>query len=143
MSTDIRMEPTALSIGSAIFEKLPNVTGDFIKSFLVSMLTCMHFYRNNTKTAVIPVQITKSVFSCLANIMIYHGTETLVNAFNTIQKDVFFMILKSEGEKIRHITSPPRDRKYAILAYSRFIVETINVIPNDVLTNLLRALIDC
>lgn len=52
------------------------------------------------------------------------------------------MILKSEGEKIRHITSPPRDRKYAILAYSRFIVETINVIPNDVLTNLLKALID-
>lgn len=44
----------------------------------------MHFYRNNTKTGVIPIQITKSVFSCLANFMIYHGTDALLNAFNVI-----------------------------------------------------------
>jgi len=102
----------------------------------------MHFYRNNTKTGVIPVQITKSVFSCLANIMIYHGTQTLITAFNGIQKDVLLMILKSEGDKIKHITSPARDKKYAILAYSRLIVETINIIPNKVLPIIFKSLID-
>lgn len=52
------------------------------------------------------------------------------------------MILKSEGDKIKHITQPARDRKYAVLAYSRLIVEAINTIPNEILPNLLKSLID-
>jgi hypothetical protein len=34
------------------------------------------------------------------------------------------MILKSEGERIKFITSPLRDKKYATVAYSKFIDDT-------------------
>ena len=33
------------------------------------------------------------------------------------------MILKSEGSKVKHINSPARDKKYAIVAYSKLLVE--------------------
>jgi hypothetical protein len=52
------------------------------------------------------------------------------------------MTLKSEGEKIRHITQPFRDRKYAIIAFSRLIQDTISVIPDDNLRVLIKALIE-
>ncbi len=52
------------------------------------------------------------------------------------------MILKSEGEKIRYVTSPSRDRKYAIVAYSQFIQDMIQVIPDEVLSTLIKSLID-
>jgi hypothetical protein len=36
-----------------------------------------------------------------------------------------FMILQSEGEKIKYITQPPRDKKYAVVAFSKFIEDTL------------------
>jgi hypothetical protein len=125
MMPDIRMEPTAMLIASAVFEKLGVPNPQFLHDFLLSVFTCLHFYRNNTKNKVIPVTITKAIWSCFSNIMIYHGTSTLVGACNKIQPDIMFMILKSEGDKIKHITTPPRDKKYAIMAYTQFMQDTL------------------
>ena len=33
------------------------------------------------------------------------------------------MVLKSEGLAIKNVTSPPRDKKYAIVAYARLMSE--------------------
>lgn len=74
MEPDIRMEQTAMQIGSAIFEKIGAVSEEFQHAFLYSIINSLHFYRNNTKSKVIPIPITKSVWSCFANFMIYHGS---------------------------------------------------------------------
>src|SRR5947208_2980515 len=106
MSVDIRMEPVALSIGTALFEKLGIFDADFLKSFLWSVFHCLHFYRNNTKTKTIPVPITKGALTFFANFIINHGSQALIQHSDTIQKDVFLMVLSSEGDKIKHITTP-------------------------------------
>jgi len=117
MLAEVRMETTGMSIASAIFEKLGS--GEFINAFLFSLFSCLHFYRNNTKAKLIPLTISKSIWSCLATFVIYHGTQALVAACDKIQPGILFMILKSEGEKIRHLQGPPaREKKYAIVAYS-------------------------
>ena len=33
------------------------------------------------------------------------------------------MVLKSESAALKHVTSPPRDKKYAIVAYARLMSE--------------------
>ena len=76
MHNDIRMETTAMSIAGAIFEKLATSGGmsqDFLNGFLMSVFTCLHYYRNNTKNKLIPVTITKSIWSVFATFIIYHG----------------------------------------------------------------------
>ena len=78
LSNTIRLEPIGLSIGSAMFEKVGILSDEFLKSFLFSCFSTLHFYRNNTKTKVIPVPISKSVFTTFANFIINHGTEALV-----------------------------------------------------------------
>jgi hypothetical protein len=53
------------------------------------------------------------------------------------------MILKSEGEKIRHLTGPPvRERKYGIIAYTQVLIEAVQQIPDEPLTIVVKALID-
>lgn len=77
MNHEIRMESTAMTIAGAIFEKLSSgggLTEQFLNSFLFSVFSCLHFYRNNTKTKTIPLTITKSIWSCLSTFVIYHGT---------------------------------------------------------------------
>lgn len=122
MQADIRMETTGLSIASAIFEKLSISGGfieQFIQGFLFSVFSCLHFYRNNTKAQVIPITISKAIWSCLATFIVYQGAQTLVSACDKIQPGIIFMIMKSEGEKIKHLQGPPaREKKYAIVAYS-------------------------
>lgn len=74
MQPDIRMEPTAMSIASAIFEKLSmggGLSDEFINGFLFSVFSCLHFYRNNTKTKIIPLTISKAIWSCFATFIIY------------------------------------------------------------------------
>lgn len=41
------------------------------------------------------------------------------------------MILKSEGRQLRYVTEPARDKRYAIIAYSRLLAETTHVTPSD------------
>lgn len=76
MKAEIRMETTAMTIAGAIFEKLSagGLTDQFVKSFLMSLFTCLHFYRNNTKTKLIPLTISKAIWSCIATFVIYQGT---------------------------------------------------------------------
>ena len=85
MKPEVRMEQIGLQIGSAVFEKLGTVNDQFMKAFLYNVFACLHFYRNNTKTKVIPVPIIRSVWSCFANFMIYHNSQALVAACDQIQ----------------------------------------------------------
>ncbi len=72
MKADVRMEPTALTIAGAIFERIGgSLSGEFVKGFLMSVFQCLHFYRNNTKSKMIPLTISKAVWSCLATFIIY------------------------------------------------------------------------
>lgn len=123
MSPEIRMEPVALAIGNAMFEKLGVFDQDFLKAFLFEIIKCLHFYRNNTKSRTIPVPITKSTLAFFATFMINIGSDNLVQACDSVQKDILQMVLGSEGDKLKHITAPSRDRKYAIIAFSKFLVE--------------------
>jgi len=87
MQPDIRMETTAMSIASAIFEKLAQgggMTEQFLGAFLFSVFSCLHFYRNNTKTKLIPVTISKAIWSCISTFIIYHGPQTLIAACDKI-----------------------------------------------------------
>ncbi len=112
------MEETSLLIASAVFEKLGVPDSNFLADYLRNIFTTLHFYRNNTKTKTIPAKILKCVWTFFANFIIYQGVETLVNACNSIQVGILNMILNSEGDKIKHITAPARDRKYALIAFS-------------------------
>jgi hypothetical protein len=80
MSPDIRMEPAALAIGAAMFEKLGIFDAEFLKGCLYEIFKCLHFYRNNTKTKMIPIPITKSILSFFATFMINFGTDNLTQA---------------------------------------------------------------
>ena len=44
-----------------------------------------------------------------------------------------FMVLGSEGDKIKYITTPARERRYTIIAFSKFLVERAKqMIPETV-----------
>lgn len=121
MSAEIRMEQVSLQIGSAIFEKIGVPSQQFLTEYFRSIFTSMHFYRNNTKSKQIPLPILKSILVFFANFMVYQGNELLMTSCDTIQKGIFFMILKSQGERLKLVTGPFRDRKYTIIAYSRLL----------------------
>ena len=143
MHHEVRMEVTAMNIASAIFEKLQAGSEQFVNGFLMSVFTCLHFYRNNTKTKLIPLTISKAIWSCLATFIIYQGSQNLIAACDKIQPGILFMILKSEGDKIRQVQGPPaRERKYAIVAYSQIITDAIQAIPDDVLQVIAKALVE-
>ena len=89
----------------------------------MSIFKSLHFYRNNTKSKVIPGAIMKSIHVFFSTLMICHGSDTLVNACNACQPGVLFMVLKSEAGALKNVTSPPRDKKYAIVAYARLLSE--------------------
>ncbi len=52
------------------------------------------------------------------------------------------MIINSEGDKIKHITAPARDRKYALVAYSQYLQQNMGSLDNNVLRFLVKALIE-
>ncbi len=79
----------------------------------------MDFYRNKTKSKIIPINISKAIWSCWATFVIYLGGGNLVAACDKIQPGILFMIMKSEGERIKLLTGPPaRERKYGLIAFS-------------------------
>ena len=131
MTPDIRMEQVSLQIGSAVFEKIGVPNPGFLKEYMFSIFTSMHFYRNNTKSKIIPLPIIKSIWTFFTNFMVYNGSQLLVETCNQIQQDIIFMILKSEGDKIKYITAPARDRKYTIVAFSKFIREYLTQFPAE------------
>jgi len=50
------------------------------------------------------------------------------------------MVLASEGDKIRHVITPPRDRRYTIIGYSKYLVEAFDHIAKEVLPIIINAL---
>lgn len=44
----------------------------------------MHYYRNNTKAKIVPVTISKAIWSVFATYVIYHGTQAIVAACDKI-----------------------------------------------------------
>lgn len=137
MKHDVRMEPTAMTLAGAMFEKL-TAPEAFAKGFLLAVFHCMHFYRNNTKSKLIPLAITKAVWSCLATFAIYQGLQSLYAACDSIQPQIFFMVLKSEGDKLKHVTMTPRERKYTIVAFSQIMADA----PTDVVEIVAKSLLE-
>ena len=119
----MRQEPLALQISSALFERIGIFDETFLKELFTQIFTVMHFYRNNTKNKIIPVSITKAIHIFFATYMINQGCDKLVQACDSIQKGILFMILRSEGEKIKYCTAPARDRKYVIVSYTHLALE--------------------
>jgi hypothetical protein len=88
LQPSIRQEQEALKISSAVYEKIGasfDTNGSFLQSVLMGIFTCLHFYRNNTKSKVIPTSIMRSVHTFFANFMVVHGTQALVQACDKIQ----------------------------------------------------------
>ena len=52
------------------------------------------------------------------------------------------MILKSEGEKIKYCSTPARDRKYVIAAYTNLVVEKPQSFIDDSLKTVVSSLIE-
>jgi hypothetical protein len=138
------MESEALKISSAVFEKIGTGfdNGSFLQAVLYGIFTSLHFYRNNTKSKVIPTSIMKAVHAFFSTFMAIHGTQMLMDACDKIQQGSLFMVLKSEGKQIQFVTEPARDRKYAVIAYSRMLAEYANVIPAETTQNVVCGLIE-
>lgn len=68
---------------------------------------------------MIPVPISKAVWSCMGVFLVQNGAAALIQACDKIQPNILCMILKSEGDRLKHLQGPPaREKKYAIMAYS-------------------------
>ena len=122
MSSEIRMESVGLQMASTYFERL-GADDAFMNQFLMSIFTQLQFYRNNTKNKIIPVSITRAVLIFFATFMVNFGNQALMTCCDGVQPEILFMILKSEGDKIKFCTAPARDRKYVIAAYTKLICE--------------------
>lgn len=142
MSTDIRMETVGLQIGSALFERIGVTDQNFLREFLLAIFTSMSFYRNNTKNKVIPVKITVAVFIFFATFIVNNSVDALLGACDAIQKDILFMILKSEGNKVKFCTTPARDRKYVLCAFTNLVCEKPMSFQEDSMKAVVQALID-
>ena len=80
LTSSVRQETEALKIAATIFEKIGNNfdNGSFLHSVLMGIFTSLHFYRNNTKSKVIPTSIMKCVHAFFSTFMIVHGSEALI-----------------------------------------------------------------
>ena len=78
--------------------------GAFANQVLVAIFTSLHFYRNNTKSKVIPASIMLAIHTFFANFMICFGSDALINACDQIQQGILFMVLTSESKALKHVT---------------------------------------
>ena len=108
----------------------------------MSIFTSLHFYRNNTRSKVIPASIMKSIHVFFATLMVCHGSQSLVDACNGVQPGILFMVLNSEAKSLHHVSSPARDRKYVLVAYSRLMAEYATQLQPDQLQQLASGLIE-
>ena len=86
----------------------------------------------------------KSVHTFFSTTMICHGSQTLIQACDSIQPNILFMVLKSEGAAIQHVNSPIRDKRYAIVAYARLMSENAmnQHVDNECMSKVISGLID-
>jgi len=144
LSVQMRMESSALLIAQTIYERVgPGFdNGEFLRSILTGVFTSLHFYRNNTKSKVIPSAIMKCVHTFFSTLMICNSTKFLMDACDQIQPGILLMILKSEAAAIKYVREPARDRKYCLVAYARLLVEYAGQMDNDQRKELICALIE-
>jgi hypothetical protein len=142
LGTDIRMEQTGLQITSAVFERIGIFSDELLAKVLTQIFTFMHFYRNSTRSKVIPAVITRAIHIFFATFMISFGSERLIKACDGIQANILFMILKSEGEKIKLCSAPIRDRKYVIAAYTNLFNEFSGKFVDESLKTVISALVE-
>jgi hypothetical protein len=102
----------------------------------------MHFYRNNTKNKVIPIAITKAIHIFFATFIVNFGEDRLLAACDKIQPGILFMILKSEGDKIKFCSAPERDRKYVIAAYINLVCNKPGSFLEDSLKTVVTSIIE-
>ena len=140
----MRMESCALQIAQSIFEKigLGFDQGDLLNTVLMGIFTSLHFYRNSTKSKIIPSAIMKCVHNFFSVFMICHSSKTLIEACDRIQKNILFMVLKSEAAAIKFVSEPARDRKYCLVAYSRLLAEYAPLMDRDTVSALVNSLIE-
>ena len=112
------MEEIAHRLGSVMMEKMAPLDENFARQFFYQIFSTLHFYRNHTKNKAIPTYIMKSCHATFANYIIFIGLPSLIQITDKIQPDIFAMIIKSEGDKVKYVTSPVRDRKYTLIAFS-------------------------
>jgi hypothetical protein len=91
---------------------------------------------------VIPTTITKAIHIFFATFMINFGSETLISGCDKIQTGILWMVMKSEGDKIKLCTAPARDRKYVICAYTKLIEEFSQKFIDDSLKTVVSGLIE-
>ncbi len=144
LSQQMRSEQNALQIAQAVFERIGFGfdNGEFLNSILLGIFQSLHYYRNNTKSKVIPSSIMKYIHTFFTVFMVCHSSKTLVDACDSIQKDVLFMILKSEAAAIKYVNEPSRDRKYCLVAYARLLAEYGTQMPRETICELICALIE-
>ena len=65
----------------------------------------------------------RSIHVFFATFMVCHGSQALVDSTNGVQQGILFMVLNSESQALKHVTSPTRDRKYVLVAYARLMAE--------------------
>jgi hypothetical protein len=77
----MRLEANALQIASTVFERMGQVdNGEFLQQILRGIFTALHFYRNNTKSKVIPSSIMKCVHAFFGVYMVCHSHTALIQA---------------------------------------------------------------
>ena len=105
MNQQMRMEHSALQIAGIVFEKIGYSfdKGQFLYDTLEGVFKCLHFYRNNTKSKIIPAEIMKTIHAFFSTFMVCHGTQALLTICESIQKDILFMLLNSEAAAIKHV----------------------------------------
>jgi len=129
----MRMEKSALQIAQVVFEKIGvNFdSGELLHSVLVGIFTALHFYRNNTKSKVIPSAIMRQVHNFFSVFIVCNSSKVLIDACDKIQPGILFMVLKSEAAAMKFVSDPPRDKKYCVVAYSNLLVEYAKTMPPD------------
>jgi len=113
-----------------------------VHKLLFQIFSTMHFYRNNTKNKVIPVTITKSILTFFATFIVNFGEDALIAACDKIQPGILFMILKSEGDKIKNCVGVTRDRKYVIAAFVNMVCSKQQCFLEESLNTVVESLIE-
>jgi len=74
---------------------------------------------------MIPTGLLKAVFSFFAVYSVsLGGVQALISQCDKIQNGILFMILKSEGGKLKFSGSNARERKYILVTYSNLIADS-------------------
>lgn len=52
------------------------------------------------------------------------------------------MVLKSEGQQIKYVSEPARDKKYALVAFARLLTEYATTMPMETQQSIFAGLVE-